>query len=84
MFPTLEPAEVDRLRRFGDLRSYPSGEYLERTGEAGPGMIIILSGEVAITERDDRAPGSLSTPRSAGPPGRTRARLIDDSLAVKS
>jgi hypothetical protein len=28
MFPILEPAEIDRLRRFGELRSYPAGEAL--------------------------------------------------------
>ena len=26
MFPTLEPAEIDRLRRFGEPRSYAAGE----------------------------------------------------------
>ncbi len=52
MFPTLEPAELEQLRRFGDKRSYPAGEYLLRTGDAGLGMFVILNGEVAITQRD--------------------------------
>jgi thioredoxin reductase (NADPH) len=55
MFPTLAPAEIDRVRRFGELRSYRAGEYLARTGEVGPGMFVILAGEVAVTQRDDRA-----------------------------
>ncbi len=55
MFPTLEPAEIDRLRRFGETRSFDTGEYLARTGEVGPGMYLILSGEVVITQRDEFA-----------------------------
>jgi thioredoxin reductase (NADPH) len=53
MFPTLEPAEIDRLRRFGKLRSYVAGEALAKVGEVGHGMTVILAGEVAITQRDE-------------------------------
>jgi thioredoxin reductase (NADPH) len=56
MFPTLAPAEIERLRRFGELRSYRAGEYLARTGEVAPGLSLLLSGEVAILQRDERAP----------------------------
>ena len=52
MFPTLTPAEIDRLRRFGVCRSYADGDYLVRTGEVGPGMVVILSGEVLVTGHD--------------------------------
>ena len=55
MFPTLAPAEIDRLRRFGELRSYRAGEDLARTGEVGLGMVVILAGEVAMTQRDELA-----------------------------
>jgi thioredoxin reductase (NADPH) len=51
-FPTLEPAEIERLRRFGELRCYRPGEALVQAGEIGHGMMVILSGEVAITRRD--------------------------------
>ncbi len=33
MFPTLEAAEVERLRRFGEQRTYAAGESLVTTGE---------------------------------------------------
>jgi thioredoxin reductase (NADPH) len=49
MFPVLEPAEIDRVRRFGETRSYRAGERLATTGEVGPGMFVILAGEVIIT-----------------------------------
>jgi thioredoxin reductase (NADPH) len=52
-FPKLERAEIERLRRFGEKRSYRAGEYLVRRGEIPPGMAVILSGEVAITHRDE-------------------------------
>ena len=53
MFPTLEPAEIERLRRFGELRSYSAGEALVRVGDAGHGLTIILSGKVDIGQYDD-------------------------------
>src|SRR2546428_667281 len=55
MFPVLEPAEIDRLRRFGEPRSYGAGERLSTTGEIGPGMLVILAGKVVITQRDELA-----------------------------
>ncbi len=51
MFPTLQPAEIDRLRHFGGTRTYRAGERLVATGEVSPGMFVIVSGEVAITQR---------------------------------
>lgn len=52
MFPKLDRVSIERLCRFGELRSFPKGEYLVRTGEVGPGMVVILKGEVAVTQRD--------------------------------
>ena len=51
-FPELTPHEIARMRRFGELRSYQSGEMLFETGKTGPGMFVILSGHVTITQRD--------------------------------
>src|SRR5439155_3368511 len=55
MFLVLEPAEIDRLRRFGETRSYGAGERLATTGEVGPGMVVILTGNVVVTRRDELA-----------------------------
>ena len=52
MFPVLSPAEIDRIRRFGDVRRFPAGQLLFQAGEAVPGMYVILSGRVAIQPRD--------------------------------
>ena len=40
------------MRRFGELRRYRDGEALFETGKPGPGMFVVLSGHVAITQRD--------------------------------
>src|SRR3569623_1552855 len=51
-FPALTPAEIARMRRFGEIRRYKNGEMLFETGKPGPGMFVVLSGHVAITQRD--------------------------------
>jgi thioredoxin reductase (NADPH) len=51
-FPELTAPEIARMRRFGEVRSYTHGEKLFETGKPGPGMFVILSGHVAITQRD--------------------------------
>jgi thioredoxin reductase (NADPH) len=51
-FPTLTLPEIERIRRFGELRSYAHGEALFETGKPGPGMFVVLSGHVTITQRD--------------------------------
>jgi thioredoxin reductase (NADPH) len=53
MFPVLEPFEIERLRRFGKVRSYDAGEALVKVGEVGPGLTIILAGEIDITQHDE-------------------------------
>jgi thioredoxin reductase (NADPH) len=51
-FPSLTPQEIARMRRFGDIRHYNHGDMMFETGKPGRGMFVILSGHVAITQRD--------------------------------
>src|SRR5580693_6125978 len=51
-FPALTSQEIARMRRFGEERKYKHGESLFETGKPGPGMFVLLSGHVAITQRD--------------------------------
>ncbi len=51
-FPTLTSQEIARMRRFGELRNYRNGERLFEAGKPGLGMFVILSGHVALTQRD--------------------------------
>jgi thioredoxin reductase (NADPH) len=52
MFPILEPAEIERVRRFGEVRTYGTGEALVTVGQVGLGLTIILAGNVDISLRD--------------------------------
>ena len=52
MFPKIEPAGIDRLRRFGEVRRFAAGERLLTTGEPTPGMFVLLKGTVAVGSHD--------------------------------
>jgi thioredoxin reductase (NADPH) len=52
MFPVLSPAEIERIRRFGEVRRFQPGELLCRVGKPSPGMYVILSGRMAVVSRD--------------------------------
>jgi thioredoxin reductase (NADPH) len=51
MFPVLEAAEIERLARFAERRSYRAGEHMVATGEVAPGAFVILRGRVEVTQR---------------------------------
>ena len=51
-FPALTAAEIERMRRFGDIRQFKDGDMLFETGKPGPGMFVVLSGHVCVTQRD--------------------------------
>src|SRR5882672_1655597 len=53
MFPVLEPSEIERVRRFGRVRSYGAVEALAKVGQVGLGLTIILGGNVDITQHDE-------------------------------
>jgi thioredoxin reductase (NADPH) len=68
-FPVLTGPEIDRMRRFGTVRRFADGERLFETGKPAPGLFVVLSGHVAVTERDglghvtavaDEGPGQFS------------------------
>ena len=50
MFLRFDDSEIPRLARFGEPRSYRAGEMIVRVGEIGPGLMLILSGQVEVTE----------------------------------
>jgi len=62
MFPTLAPAEIDRLRRFGDVKQFKSGEVIVHAGEETHGVYLILSGEIRIAPHEvDRKTETIVT-----------------------
>lgn len=51
-FPTLSDEQMARIRPYAVERHYEAGERLFEAGAVGPGMFVLVSGEVAITSRD--------------------------------
>src|SRR5580658_9697712 len=52
MLPVLNALEIERVRRFGECRSFATGEALATIGHVAPGLMIILAGQVEVTHRD--------------------------------
>lgn len=50
MFPTLAEADIERMRRFGQASSYAAGELIVKAGNVAPGLVVVLSGKVDITQ----------------------------------
>jgi thioredoxin reductase (NADPH) len=63
IFPKLDPLDIERVRRFGDVRSFAVGERLMTAGQVSPGLVVILAGRVAITAHDPFGIGpQIATP----------------------
>jgi thioredoxin reductase (NADPH) len=67
LFLVLEPAEIERIRRFAELRHYENGEALFRIGESGHGLFVVLSGKVDLVRQDEL--GNSKPFLSSGPGG---------------
>ncbi|HEY6579342.1 MAG TPA: FAD-dependent oxidoreductase [Rhizomicrobium sp.] len=52
LFPVLEPEAVERLRRFGQVHRYKSGELVVRAGKATEGLMLLLSGSIRMAAHD--------------------------------
>ncbi|BCJ89592.1 thioredoxin reductase [Terrihabitans soli] len=49
--PTLEPHEIERLRRFGTARDFDPGAALISAGQTGIGLAVVLKGHVEISQQ---------------------------------
>lgn len=52
MFPLLAPAEIDRLRRFGEPCRYRKGDAIVRAGEPSHGVYLVLAGQIRIAPHE--------------------------------
>ncbi len=93
MFPKLTPQEIDRLRRFGEVRRYAPGEALFLTGDIAPGMYVLINGSVRVTRRDplghsapivEMGPGQFvaEVGQLSGQPAFVDVHAIDDVEAL--
>ncbi|MGA8260085.1 MAG: FAD-dependent oxidoreductase [Arenicellales bacterium] len=53
MFPTLEPEEIARLKRFGEIHAFKAGERIMKSGKVSPGFMVLLSGRVKVSQSND-------------------------------
>ena len=66
MFPVLETADIERMRRFGRLRSFRAGEVLARAGQVADGLAIILAGKVEVSRTTNWQITNLSLSTARG------------------
>src|SRR6202795_629464 len=52
MLPVLDALEIERVRRFGECRSFAKGTAIATIGQVSPGLMIILAGNVEVTHVD--------------------------------
>src|SRR5215510_1663635 len=69
MFPVLETSEIERLRRFGEPRSYRAAEAIATAGAANHGLNVILSGSADIIQHGPDDEGEVIV--TLGPGGFT-------------
>jgi thioredoxin reductase (NADPH) len=50
MFPVLDARDIGHLKRFGEIRHYEIGASVMKAGEVAPGLILILSGKVQVSQ----------------------------------
>ena len=50
MVPKLDSLQIERVRRFGEVRSFADGERIMTVGEVAPGLMVVLAGKIAVTE----------------------------------
>jgi len=53
MFPALLPEEIARLTRFGQVQSFSAGERIVESGAVSPGLMVLLSGRVRISQTSE-------------------------------
>lgn len=66
IFPLLAQEEIERLRRFGEARTYEAGAHMFQAGQVAPGMFVMLAGAVRISRRDSHGHDELIVEQGPG------------------
>jgi thioredoxin reductase (NADPH) len=66
MFPVLDAEDMERVRRFGQVRAYQSGEAIFTVGQISPGVVMVLSGRVDVTQHDESGRRTLIVTHGRG------------------
>lgn len=88
MFPRLGEEEIARLTRFGEPRSFSSGELVASPGKVSPGLFLILAGKLEVIRTDsgegthivthERGNFSGELANLSGRPSLTKALALSD------
>ncbi len=65
-FPELTVEQIERIAPLGERRRWAAGELLFEAGQPGPGLFVVLHGEVSITRRDGLGNDVLVVVQGAG------------------
>jgi hypothetical protein len=52
MYPAFDPTEIERVRKFGKVRSFAGGERFWTAGQVAPGLMVVIAGIIAVTQHD--------------------------------
>ena len=52
ILPVLDVGDIERVRRFGSLRSFAAGEALVKAGDVGRGLSIVLEGKIESVHKN--------------------------------
>ena len=66
MFPTFDPAGIERIKRFGEEVSFRPGERIVTAGEPAPGLVLVLSGRISVTDHGRHAGSNVVATHAAG------------------
>src|SRR5579864_1943525 len=48
VFPALSDADIQRMRRFGEIRHYRAGDLVVRAGQPTEGLMLVLQGHIRV------------------------------------
>lgn len=89
MFPVLTARDIAHLKRFGEVRHYDAGASVMKAGEIAPGLVVILSGKVQVSQGGDYSARQDVIQHGPGSFAGELAQLSDrpslvDSVAIES
>jgi thioredoxin reductase (NADPH) len=84
MFPQLDAHDIARLRRFGEVCTFPAGSFIMKAGELAAGLVFVLKGTIDVRLGGAAAPNQSITLHGAGSFHGELAQLSDRPSLVDS
>src|SRR3954467_10584362 len=65
-FPVLPSTDIARMQRFGEAASYEKGERIMTAGTAAPGLVVVHSRKIAVSQNGKLGDGGVIVTHGAG------------------